>query len=339
MIENTPQLLRLFSLTAISFLVAMLLTPVLTHFLYKYKLSQKMREKAWDGTSADVYLKLHKKKEGTPSMGGLLVWTTTAILTLFFNLTRSQTWLPLFVLVSSGFLGLIDDFLNVKGAGVIKGLSARLKFFFQFFIAGFGAWWFYYKLGFSEISIPASSLFGLPGFIDIGWLYIPLFVLVVVFITNAVNITDGLDGLAGGVLTASFGAIAVIAWLQMQFGIAIFAATIIGALLAFLWFNIFPARFFMGDTGSFALGSTLAVLAFLTNSVVVLPILGLIFVIEACSSLIQRFSKKYFGKKVFISAPLHHHLEAVGWPETKITMRFWVIAVVTATMSVILKVL
>jgi len=316
----------------------MVLTPILTHYLYKYKLSQKIRVCAWDGTPATNFLKFHKKKEGTPSMGGLLIWVTAAVLTLFLNLSRSQTWLPVFVLVTTGSLGLFDDFLNVKGIGAVRGLSVKLKFVFQFLIASLGAWWFFFKLDFSSITIPGGDWIGLSSSWDIGWLYIPLFILVVVFITNAVNITDGLDGLAGGTLAASFGAVAIIAWVQGQFGIGIFAGTIVGALLAFLWFNIHPARFFMGDTGSFALGSTLAVIAFLTNSVLLLPVYGFIFIVEALSSLAQRFSKKYFKKKIFKIAPLHHHFEALGWPETKITMRFWIIGVVTAVVGVVLSV-
>ena len=339
MIENGPQLVRLFSLTAISFLVAIILTPILTRYLYKYRLSKKMRTKAWDGTPAKIFLSLHKKKEGTPTMGGILIWVTAAALTLLFNLTRSQTWLPVFVLVTAGFLGLVDDYLNVKGIGAVKGLSTKLKFFFQFLIAGAGAWWFFFKLDFSTILIPAGDLLGLPTSLDISWLYIPFFVVVVIFVTNAVNITDGLDGLAGGTLASSFGAVAIIAWIQGQFGIAIFAGTIVGALLAFLWFNIYPARFMMGDTGSLALGSTLAVLAFLTNSVLVLPIYGFIFVVEALSSLAQRFSKRYLGKKIFLIAPLHHHFEAMGWPETKVTMRFWLISFVMSALGVVLMVI
>ncbi|MDP2932574.1 MAG: phospho-N-acetylmuramoyl-pentapeptide-transferase, partial [bacterium] len=328
--QFTPELIKIFLLAAGSFALAVVMTPVLTHYLYKYKLSQKLRTQAWDGTSAEIYLSLHKGKEGTPIMGGLLIWVTTAVLTLFFNLSRSQTWLPLFVLVTTGFLGLVDDFLKVKGVGAVRGLSTKLKFLSQFVIAALGAWWFYYKLDFSVIRIPAAGLFGLPPELDLGWLYIPLFVLVVVFITNAVNLTDGLDGLAGGVAATSFGAFMIIAWIQQQFGIAAFCATIAGTLLAFLWFNIHPARFFMGDTGAFALGATLAVVAFLTQSVVVLPVIGLVFVVEALSSLLQRFSKRYFGRKIFLSAPLHHHLEAIGWPEAKITMRVWVLSVVFA---------
>lgn len=327
-------LVRVFSLTAISFLLAVLWTPILSHFLYKYRFAKKLREKTWDGQPAKLFREMHKEKKNTPVMGGLLVWVTTAVITVFFNLSRSQTWLPVFVLVSSGTLGLLDDYLNVKG--VVRGLSVRLKFFFQFLIAGLGAWWFYYKLEFSQVRIPAHELLGLPPSLDIGWLYIPLFILTVVFITNAVNITDGLDGLAGGTLAASYGAILGIALVQGQVGIAAFSGTIIGALLAFLWFNIHPARFFMGDTGAFALGATLAVLAFLTNSVLILPIIALIFMVEAVSSLLQWGTKRFLRKKIFLIAPLHHHFEAMGWPETKVTMRFWVIAAVMASIGMVI---
>lgn len=329
-------LIRVFSLTTLSFLIAMLWTPALSHYLYKYKISKRLRTRAWDGKPAKLFLKIHEKKEGTPTMGGLLVWVTAAAITLVFNLSRSATWLPLFALVSSGILGLIDDFLNTRAVNLARGLSTKLKFIFQILIASLGAWWFFYKLEFSEIRIPAASLLGLPEMVDIGWLYIPLFILTVVFITNAVNITDGLDGLAGGTLAASFGAIMGIALVQEQVGIAAFAGTMIGALLAFLWFNIYPARFFMGDTGAFALGATLAVLAFLTNSVLLLPFIAFVFVAEGLSSLIQRFSKKYFQKKIFLVAPIHHHFEAIGWPETKVTMRFWVVAAVMATIGMII---
>ncbi len=332
----SANLIRVFSLTAIAFLLAVLWTPLLAGFLYKYQLVKQLRQKAWDGEPARIFRKMHRRKKGTPTMGGLLIWVTAAVVTALLNLTRSQTWLPVFVLVTSGTLGFIDDFLNVKGVNFVRGLSTKLKFIFQFLIASLGAWWFYYKLEFSEIKIPAHELLGLPASLDIGWLYIPLFVLTVVFLTNAVNITDGLDGLAGGTLMASFAAILGIAFVQGQVGIAAFAGTIIGALLAFLWFNIYPARFFMGDTGAFALGATLAVLAFLTNTVLLLPVIAFVFVVEALSSLVQRFSKRYFGRKLFLIAPLHHHFEAAGWPETKVTMRFWVVAAVMATIGMVI---
>lgn len=333
---ETTNLARVFALTAISFLLAMLWTPLLSHFLYKNRIRKHLRESTWDGQPASMFRKMHAAKEGTPTMGGLLVWVTAAVITLIFNLSRSQTWLPVFVLIASGFLGLIDDLWNARGNGKIRGLSTKIKFVFQFLIAGAGAWWFYYKLQFSEIRIPGAELFGLPPLLDIGWLYIPLFVLVVVFITNAVNITDGLDGLSGGTLAASFAAIMGIALVQGQIGIAAFSGTIIGALLAFLWFNIYPARFIMGDTGALALGATLAVLAFLTNTALLLPIIGFVFVIEALSSLLQWASKHYFHRKIFLVAPLHHHFEALGWPETKVTMRFWVIAAVMAAIGLVI---
>lgn len=333
---GTANLVRVFSLTAIGFLVAVLWTPFLADFLYRYRFIKQLREKTWDGQPAKLFRKMHEKKKGTPTMGGLLIWVTAAVVTLLFNLSRSQTWLPVFVLVASGVLGVIDDLLNVKGVSFVRGMSTKIKFLFQFFIAGLGAWWFYYKLDFSQIHIPASGILGVSPNLEIGWLYIPLFVLTVVFLSNAVNITDGLDGLAGGSLAASFAAVMGVALVQGQIGIAAFAGTIIGALLAFLWFNIYPARFFMGDTGAFALGATLAVLAFLTNTVLVLPIIGFIFVIEALSTLLQWFSKRYFQKKIFLIAPIHHHFEALGWPETKVTMRFWVVAAVTATIGMII---
>jgi len=327
-------LAEIFKLTALSFILAILWTPVLTHYLYKHKLVKQIRQQTWDGQPAKIFREMHGKKCGTPTMGGLLIWLTAAGVTLFFNLSREQTWLPLFTLVSAGILGMIDDMLNIRG--FVKGLSAKLKFLFQFLIAGLGAWWFYYKLEFSEIGIPGGANIGLPETLDIGWLYIPLFILTVVFLTNAVNITDGLDGLAGGTLAASFAAVMGIALVQGQVGIAAFAGTIVGALLAFLWFNIYPARFFMGDTGAFALGATLAVLAFLTNTVLLLPIIGFIFVVEAFSTLLQWFSKRYLSRKFLKIAPLHHHFEALGWPETKVTMRFWVISAVMATIGMVI---
>lgn len=327
-------LTKIFSLTALSFILAILWTPALSHYLYKYRLTKQIRQETWDGQPAKLFREMHGKKKGTPTMGGLLVWVTAAVVTMGFNLSRRETWLPLFTLVASGLLGLIDDLLNIRG--VVKGLSAKLKFLFQFLIAGLGAWWFYYKLEFSVVRIPAAEHLGLPVYWDIGWLYLPLFVLTVVFLTNAVNITDGLDGLAGGTLAASFAAVMGIALVQGKIGIAAFAGTIIGALLAFLWFNIYPARFFMGDTGAFALGATLAVLAFLTNAVVLLPVIGFIFVVEAFSTLVQWAAKRYWGRKVFRIAPLHHHFEAMGWPETKVTMRFWVISAVMATIGMVI---
>lgn len=195
--------------------------------------------------------------------------------------------------------------------------------------ASIGAWWFYFKLGWSSIHIPAVGDF------EIGFWYIPLFIFLVVATSNAVNITDGLDGLAGGLSIYAFGALAGIALFQGNYGIAFFCGSLVGVLLAYTWFNIYPARFFMGDTGSLALGATMAVVALLLNSVIAFLIIGFVFYLELFSSFIQIISKKYFKQKVFISAPIHHHFEALGWPETKVTMRFWVIGAMMAVIGLI----
>lgn len=314
-----------------SFVIAVIWTPMFTNFLYRNKLGKRIRT----SLDAPIYAELHAKKAGTPTMAGILIWATTAFLTLFFNLERRATWLPLFVLVATGIVGAIDDLMNVRGVGEKGGgLSFRQKFPLYLAIAAAGSWWFYLKLGWNTIHIP-----GFGDFI-IGFWYVPLFILTLVWIAFASNQTDGLDGLAGGIFAFSYGAYAVIALTQGKTELATFCATIMGALLAFLWFNIPPARFFMGDTGAMALGITLGVIAFLTNSVVVLPLITLIFTIEGLSFLIQYLSKKLRrGKKVFLSSPLHHHLEAIGWPEYKITMRFWIVGIVSAAAGLVLALL
>ena len=217
-----------------------------------------------------------------------------------------------------------------SGGGVAV-LPSKLKLFLITAIAAVGGWWFFAKLGVVAIHIPFVAT---P--MHIGWLIVPLFVLVVVATANAVNITDGLDGLAGGLVTSAFGAYTIIAFLQGRYGIAAFCLTVVGALLSYTWFNIFPARFFMGDVGSFALGTALGVVAMLTDTVLLLPIIGIVFVAEAGSSLLQIMSKKLRnGKKIFRIAPIHHHFEACGWPETKVTMRFWVIGQVASVAGLI----
>jgi phospho-N-acetylmuramoyl-pentapeptide-transferase len=325
-------LIRMFLLTSLSFVVAMLWTPLLTNFLYKYKFGKKIRQTGYDESKAPIFYSLHKGKENTPVMGGLLIWVTTAVITLIFNLDRSGTYLPLFALVSTGIIGAVDDYMNIKGVGPNGGgMRFRSKLILYIIIAAIGAWWFYYKLGWSIIHIPGGNYFGIPFNVDLGLWYIPLFIFVVVGTAFSANQTDGLDGLLGGIMAICFIAYSIIALVQGNLELAVFCGTLSGALLAFLWFNIHPARFFMGDTGAFAIGTTLAVVAFLTNSVLVLPIIAIILVIEALSTIIQIASKKLRGgKKVFLSAPIHHHFQALGWPETKITMRFWVISAISA---------
>lgn len=322
-----------FFLLALSFIIAILWTPLWTDFLYRNQLGKKIRTEGV-GSKTPIFSRLHKDKAGTPNMGGVLIWLTVAAVTLFLNLDRSGTWLPLFVLVTTGLLGLADDWINAKGAEKgWGGMLFRRKLALCTAIAAVGSWWFAYKLDWltRPIHIPAV------GDWTIGWWYIPLFIIVVVWSALAANQTDGLDGLYGGVALTMYGAYMVIALLAGNTALAGFCASIVGALLAFLWFNIYPARFFMGDTGSISLGMTLAVIAFLTNSVAVLPIIGFVLVIESLSTVIQIASKKLRkGKKVFLVAPIHHHFEAKGWPETKVTMRFWIISAVAASIGLAL---
>jgi phospho-N-acetylmuramoyl-pentapeptide-transferase len=227
-------------------------------------------------------------------------------------------------MLGAGLVGLLDDILNIKTVnGGIAGLRARTKSFLIFMVSLIGGWWFYAKLDVTSVTVPFV------GDVSLGLLIIPLFILVVISTANAVNISDGLDGLAGGLAVIAFSTYALIALMEGEAGIAAFCMTIVGALLSYTWFNIYPARFFMGDSGSFALGTALGVVAMLTDTVLLLPIIGLVFVLEAGSSLIQITSKKLrAGKKVFKIAPMHHHFEASGWPETKVTMRFWLLGVI-----------
>lgn len=216
-------------------------------------------------------------------------------------------------------------------------MRGRHKLIWQLAIALVGAWWFYVKLGWGDPLIHAGLHVPGLGDVFVGYWYVPIFVLVIVGMSNAVNITDGLDGLAAGLLGIVFGAYGLIALAQGSFGLAAFCGTIVGAILAFLWFNIYPARFFMGDTGSLALGATLGVIAMLTNTVFVLPVLALVFVAETLSVILQvGYRYATGGKKLFRSAPIHHHFEALGWPETKVTMRFWVIGAVAAIFGVVI---
>jgi phospho-N-acetylmuramoyl-pentapeptide-transferase len=200
-------------------------------------------------------------------------------------------------------------------------------------VAAAAAWFFYYRLGINIVHLPYF------GDVKVGWGIIPIFIVVVVSTGNAVNISDGMDGLAGGLLLSAYGAYTVIAALQGNFGIATFCMTVSGSLLAYLWFNIPPARFFMGDVGSFSLGTALGVVAMVTGTLALLPVIGFVFVAEAGSTLLQVLSKKIRHKKIFIAAPIHHHFEATGWPKTKVTMRFWIIGQVCAVLGVSLALL
>jgi phospho-N-acetylmuramoyl-pentapeptide-transferase len=339
----TELLIKIFSLTVIGFLFAIAITPLWTKFLFKYRLGKQIRN---DG-STPLYSKLHESKAGTPTMGGVIVWGTVAILAVGFwcldrllgieqfhilnFLTRKETLLPLGALLGAAVVGLMDDYLDIRRLGHKgRGFRFRFKILLYTAVAMIGAWWFYFKLGFDYVHVPFY------GDIIIGWWFIPFFLLVTIGTSFAVNQTDGLDGLAGGVLLVAFVCFAVIAFMQGREDLTAMLGVVCGALLAFLWFNVYPARFFMGDTGSMGLGVLLAIVAFLTNSVLLLPLIGLIFVIEAGSFFIQMFWRIVFKKKFFLSAPIHHHLEALGWPEAKVTMRFWILSSVAGIMSIII---
>jgi len=340
-------IIKILILSAISSVIAIICTPVLTHFLYKYKLGKRVRNEG----NTPVFTALHLKKEGTPTMGGILVWFTVALVSVgilaaakifgpdsifsdYNFLTRKQTLLPLGILLFAAFIGLIDDLLGIlKIKNLGTGLRMRHRLLIYTLIAAAGAYWFYFKLDWDLLHIPFLGDF------NIGIWYIPIFIFTIVATAFSANETDGLDGLAGGVLLVAFAAYSVISFAQGRLELATFCGVIVGALLAFLWFNIYPARFFMGDTGSMSLGITLGVIAMLTNSMFFLPFIAFIMVFESVSVIIQVASKKIRHKKIFRSAPIHHHFEALGWPETKVTMRFWIISGVMAVIGLILFVI
>jgi phospho-N-acetylmuramoyl-pentapeptide-transferase len=341
---NSFEVIRITLLTAISFILTMLWTPGLTYFLYKYKMGKSIRDEG----SAPIMSKLHKAKSGTPTMGGILIWGTVLVMAVVFAslasfinndliksldfLTRAETLLPLGALVAAALIGLVDDYYNVRRIGPNGGgLRMRHRLMIYTLIASVGAWWFYYKLEWDAIHVPFY------GDLELGWWMIPFFIFIIVATSFSVNETDGLDGLAGGTLLTCFGAYSIIAFIQGKFDLAAFCAVIMGALIAFLWFNINPARFFMGDTGAMSLGVTLGIVALLTNSVILLPVIGFIFVLESVSVIIQVTSKKLRkGKKLFRSAPIHHHFEAIGWPEQKVVMRFWLISVIMGFVGIMI---
>jgi phospho-N-acetylmuramoyl-pentapeptide-transferase len=345
--------MRIFVPATITFLIGVGITPFLTHFLYKYKLWKPRGGKiALDGKPASVFNSLHERKEvGTPRFGGIIVWgsvlITAALLqvawvlfpTAFEELafiSRNQTWLPLAALLSGAIVGLIDDFSEVRGK---EGLRLRMRLLLVAVVATFCGWWFFAKLGVVSVSLPFVVV---P--ITLGVWFIPFFVLVTLFI-YAGGVIDGIDGLAGGIFATIFTAYGGIAFFQDQLDISALCAALVGGLLAFLWFNIPPARFYLSETGTMGLTLALAVIAFLTDTlgggkgVGVLPIIALPLVATALSNILQIVGKKVFGKKIFRIAPLHHHFEALGWPPYKVTMRYWVVGVIAALIGMILALL
>jgi phospho-N-acetylmuramoyl-pentapeptide-transferase len=349
-------LVKLFIPSTAAFVVGIALTPAVSDFLYRNKLWKKKAGKvAMDGSATPIFNQLHKEKEvGTPRMGGIVIWASVFITISTFwvaskligletfqkfdFLSRSQTFLPLFTLLFGAFVGLIDDYLEIKGSTstVPGGLSLRKRLFVVGIIGLVAGLWFYVKLDVRGIGLPFEHI------INLGVLFVPFFMLVMMGLYSG-GVIDGIDGLSGGVFASMFAAYGAIAFYQQQIDLAAFCAVVVGAILAFLWFNIPPARFYMSETGSMSLSITLAIVAFMTDSlaggygVLVLPIIAFPLLITSASVIIQVSSKKLrHGKKVFLVAPLHHHFEARGWPAYKVTMRYWIIGIVFAVLGMVL---
>lgn len=347
------ELIKVFVPAVSTFTVGILITPILTHYLYAWRVWKKKKgREALDGSVAVEFNRLHGDLETeikTPRMGGIVIWgsvliTITGMSLLAFILpsaatikldflSRDQTWLPLLALLVGAYVGFVNDVLDVYGEG--KGLSIRYRLAAVTILAAFIAWWFYDKLEITSIGIP----FGEP--LHLGILFIPFFILMVLGL-YASGVIDGIDGLSGGVFSAIFFAYSIIAFMQEQYNLAAFSASIVGGILAFLWFNIPPARFYMTETGSMALTLTIGTIALMTDTlgegigISVLPVISFLLVATVASNIIQITSKKFFGRKVFRIAPLHHHFEAIGWPSYKVVMRYWVLAIMFACIGVIL---
>ncbi len=341
--------------SVLAFVTGILFTPFLTSYLYRNEMWKKKAGKVdAAGNDTPIFNALHQKKEvGTPRMGGIVIWASAAFVTLAIwladrltgsalagkldFLSRSQTWIPLTVLLAGAVVGLVDDYLEIKGSGghIAGGLSLAKRLAIVGFVALLCAGWFYFKLEVSSIGLP------LGGSIPLGIGFIPFFIIVALALYSG-GVIDGIDGLAGGIFASMFAAYGGIAAFHHQTDLAAFCAVIVGSILAFLWFNIPPARYYMSETGSMALTITLAVVAFMTDSlgggygILVLPIIAIPLVITTLSVIIQTSSKKFRKKKVFLVAPLHHHFEALGWPSYKVTMRYWIIGIIFAALGLVL---
>ncbi len=332
----------------ISFVSGILLTPIFTHYFYKYKLWR--RTSRIEVAPNENFKKIYEDTElRTPRTGGMIVWMSViaTMLVIFFIsffintnfadriyfINRSETLLPFIVLIFASLLGLADDFIQIFAQGKLSGDPILFRYIKIGIIVILGlviGWWFYSKLGMNSVHIPFD------GTLYLGFLFIPFFIAVTLAVWST-SVIDGIDGLSGGVLAPVFVAYTVIAYGHGQFNLAAFCAVITSGILAFLWFNIPPARFYMGETGMIGLTVTLSVIAFLTDTVLILPIIAFPLFITSVSTIIQMVSRKFFnGKKVFLVAPLHHHFEALGWPKYKVTMRYWIVAIMSSILGVVL---
>ncbi len=346
--------IKIFSPAAIAFFVGILITPVLTHYLYHFKCWKKVPgKKGYGGGDTPLFDSLHKEKDtGTPRMGGVVIWGSVLITIAgiwlleryvggaalekleFFS--RGQTWLPVFALLTGAVVGIADDLLEIWGTGshFAGGLPLRKRLLAVGMICAFAAWWFHEKLGVTGVSVPFD------GVLELGPFFIPFFIFIGIAV-YAGGVIDGIDGLAGGVFAIIFSSYGIIAFAQDQIDLAAFCATVVGGLLAFLWFNIPPARFYMSETGVMGLTLALTIVAFMTDTlgggkgVAVLPIIALPLVVTVASDVIQVLSKRFRKKKVFLIAPLHHHFEALGWPPHRVTMRYWVASAILAFVGAI----
>jgi phospho-N-acetylmuramoyl-pentapeptide-transferase len=336
--------------SATAFFIGVAMTPIVAHYLYKFKLWKKhARTEGLGGGGTPIFNKLHKDKEvGTPRMGGIIIWATVFITTLvylvlsiffdnaFFDklnfFSNNQTLLPLVTLAAAAGVGLIDDMLQVMGRGgyIAGGLSLSRRIFLVLLIGLLGSLWFYVKLERSALGIPFF------GEIDLGILFIPFFMILMLSLFSG-GVIDGIDGLAAGVLSSVFAAYSGIAFFQNQIDIAALSGVFAGAILAFLWFNIPPARFYMGETGMMGLTASLAVIIFLTRAELPVIVVAFPLYLASFSVILQVASKKLRGgRKIFLVAPIHHHFEALGWPGEKVTMRFWIVGVVFAIVGMII---
>jgi phospho-N-acetylmuramoyl-pentapeptide-transferase len=335
------QAVRVIGITTIAFFVAFGTTPLWLRWL-RANMKKQIRTKE----AAPVYNQFHEKKAGTPNSGGIIIWTTVGGLALLFALMdmlfdgqwnyfnfidRRETYLPLAAFLGAALIGMIDDWFGALRIGPNGGgLKVRHKLLIYTAVAAVGAWWFFFRLERQELVVPFLGPF------DIGLWYILFFMFIVVATAFSANETDGLDGLFGGTALFAFLALTAVAFSTGLYHLAAFGGAVIGALLAFLWYNIYPAKFFMGDTGSMSLGITIGVIAMLTNTALLLPFFAFILVLESLSVIVQLTSKKLFGKKLFRSTPIHHHFEALGWPESQVTMRFWIISAVGSAAGLVL---
>ncbi|HTR19008.1 MAG TPA: hypothetical protein VMH91_03480 [Candidatus Paceibacterota bacterium] len=347
-------LVRVLVPATLSFLIGLAITPIVTGYLYRYRAWKKTPGKhTLYGTLAEEFNRLHNGNETrAPRMGGIVVWASVVLSALILValailipteglsslnfLSRGETWIPFATLIVGAGVGLVDDLLVIRPGG--KGMQLRYRLLIVFLLSFLIGWWFWSKLGVSTINIPFSTP------LQLDWGIVPLFIFISLCL-YASGVIDGIDGLSGGVFASIFGAYTLIAFSYGQVNLAAFCAAIVGGLLAFLWFNIPPARFYMSDTGTMALTLSLGTVAFMTDQlgggvgIAVLPVVGALLVVTVLSDVLQMLWKRLFGRKLLRIAPLHHHFEAIGWPGHKVVMRYWVLSIALAFAGVLIALL